>query len=73
MKTLPFHFFGYKRNIYHPKDLANVLYETCALVQEKMYVKLVANIENGNPSHENLYVGQCDGGTWRPFKLDQPY
>ena len=50
-----FNFFGYKRNIYHPKDLANVLYETCALVQEKTYVKLVTHTENGNTSHDNPY------------------
>ena len=63
LKTLPFHFFGYKSNIFHPIDMANVLYQTCSLVQEKKYVKLVTNIKNGNTSHENPYFGLRDGGT----------
>ena len=45
---------------------------TCALVQEKMFVKLGTNIKSGNLSHEYLYFEQCDGVTWRQFKLDQP-
>ena len=71
LKTLPFHFFGYKSNIFHPIDMANVLYQTCSLVQEKKYVKLVTNIKNGNTSHENPYFGLRDGGTWKQFKLDK--
>ena len=66
-------FFGPFWNIYYIKDLANVLYETCALAQEKTFVKLVNNIKNNNTSHENPYFGQCDGGTWRQFKLDKPF
>ena len=71
LKTLPFHFFGYKSNIFHPIDMANVLYQTCSIVQEKKYVKLVTNIKNGNTSHENPYFGLRDGGTWKQFKLDK--
>ena len=48
LKTLPFHFFGYKK--LHPKlcpkDLENVLYEIYALIQEKTCVKLFTNIKN---------------------------
>ena len=62
---LPFHFFVYHKPIYHPKDLENVLYGRYALVQEKTYVKLITNINNGDTSNENPYFGHCDGGTWK--------
>ena len=60
---LPFHFFGYKKLIYSPKDLENVLYERYALVHAKTCGKLFINIKNGGPSHENPYFSECDGRT----------
>ena len=67
LKMLPFQLFGYKKLIYHPNNLENVLYKRYALVQEKTCVKHLKKKWWHKPWKP--IFGQCNGETWKPQKL----
>ena len=59
---------GYKNENNCLKDLANVLYEPCALLHEKIFAELVTNTKNCDTRHDKSYFGQRHGGTWKIIK-----